>query len=539
MIIRRIIEEGTSDRYRDGEFSKDYEVLNELGRGRFAVVRRCEHRTTKQDFAAKFIRKRKMGKDCKEDILKEIRILEMSTDQPRLIGLHEIYETNTEVILVLEFAIGGELHPYCVAERDGPIKEGDAVRLLFQILQGVKYLHDQNIVHLDLKPQNILLTNEEIRQGDIKLIDFGIAKWLEKDLEVREIVGTVDYVAPEVLNFEPISFATDMWSVGVVAYVMLTGVSPFTGDTKQETYLNISQGNLDFPEEYFKDVSLEAQDFIKALCVIEPENRLTAADCINHPIFRSKHLSDGCSSTSIESDSHQEEAATTSENKPDMQILELNNSLNNGFRRLMGLAEECSGNREMILSDDNSNKLIVSSQCKPGEEESRTAQESSDTTSSQREQIPDENHVMRTETSPPPPAKEQRTITPSSSIQMSSTSETIETEVVNVEPPPHKNLSSDYVNQSNSDQDKEQQRGEFFTFNNVSPNKVIGSMAEKLHGYHKGDSPFSPSSTPYSPTSSPYSPSSSPYSQRRILHHGKENIINDSTPEPKRCKMEV
>lgn len=193
----------------------------------------------------------------------------------------------------------------------------------------------------------------------------------------------------------------------------------------------------------------------------------------------------------------------------------------------------------MILSDDNSNKLIVSSECKFGDEESRTAQETSDSTSSQREQIPDENHVMRTEPSPPPPAKEQRTITPSSSIQMSSTSETIETEVVNLEPPPHKSLSSDYVNQSDSDQDKEQQCGEFFTFNNVSPNKVIGSTVEKLHGYHKGDSPFSPSSTPYSPTSSPYSPSSSPYSQRRILHHGKENIINDSTPEPKRCKMEV
>ncbi|XP_071486321.1 serine/threonine-protein kinase 17B-like [Diadema antillarum] len=99
----RVVPEGTTRRYRDGNFHNSYTTLNELGRGRFAVVRKCKHKETSRHFAAKFVRKRKMGRDCREDILKEIRILESSTLNPRLIGLHEVYETSTEVILVLEY----------------------------------------------------------------------------------------------------------------------------------------------------------------------------------------------------------------------------------------------------------------------------------------------------------------------------------------------------------------------------------------------------------------------------------------------------
>lgn len=535
MIIRRIMDEGMSDRYRDGEFSKDYMVLNELGRGRFAVVRRCEHRATKQHFAAKFIRKRKLGRDCKEDIMKEIKILEMSTDHPRLIGLHEVYETATDVILVLEFAIGGELHPYCVAEKDGSFTERDAVRLLFQIVEGVKYLHDQNIVHLDLKPQNILLTNEEIRQGDIKLIDFGIAKWLNKEIEVREIVGTVDYVAPEVLNFEPISLATDMWSVGVVAYVMFTGISPFAGETKQETYLNISQVNLDFPEEYFKDVSAEAQDFIRSLCVFEPEQRLTAADCISHPIFK-KHLRDG-GQLSIERVPCREDA-TMIENESGLQVLDLNNSLNNGFSRLMGshqqLPEEHSSIEDKTLSDDNSNKLILSSDRTPdhlsrdGPKSTQQLFDSALWSSPERRteeaESGNENQVMQiesTSSAQETQVKEQRTFTSSLSSKASLKTSDRTGVVLNGESGTSIKKESELPR---AKEDKEQQHRELFTFG--GPNvKVIGSPGDKLLGYHKGDTHFSPSS--------------SPSTQRRVLHHGKENLISDNTPEPKRCKMEL
>ncbi|XP_038044559.1 serine/threonine-protein kinase 17A-like [Patiria miniata] len=279
----RVVTRDVTGRFREGDFHASYTVQNELGRGRFAVVRKCTCANSGRDFAAKFVRKRKMGRSCHEDILKEIRILEMSTDHPRMIRLHEVFETSSEVILVLEFAAGGELHPYCVAEKEDAFTEQDVVRLVRQILEGVHYLHQNNIVHLDLKPQNILLTSGLPCLGDIKLIDFGIARLVHNGEVIRDIVGTPEFVAPEVLNYEPITLATDMWSIGVLTYVMLTGISPFAGDDKQETFLNISQVNLDFPLEFFQDISDDAMDLIRRVCIKEPEKRLTAEECLNHP----------------------------------------------------------------------------------------------------------------------------------------------------------------------------------------------------------------------------------------------------------------
>nr|XP_027206839.1 caM kinase-like vesicle-associated protein [Penaeus vannamei] len=120
----------------------------------------------------------------------------------------------------------------------------------------------------------------------VKLCDFGISRILLADIEVREVLGTPDYVAPEILQYEPISLATDMWSVGVLTYVLLTGHSPFGGDTKQETFLNISQGHVDFPEDLFGDVSEQAKDFISHLLVVEPSGRLSVDEALEHQWLR-------------------------------------------------------------------------------------------------------------------------------------------------------------------------------------------------------------------------------------------------------------
>ncbi|XP_078571470.1 serine/threonine-protein kinase 17A-like [Branchiostoma floridae x Branchiostoma japonicum] len=274
--------DGIRHAVRTDSFHGVYTVEEELGRGKFAVVKKCRRKSSGQEYAAKFIRKRKKGKDCRETILAEIRILEMSAEHCRLIDLFEVFETHAEMILVLEYAAGGEIFDHCVTEEDDCFKEKDVVRLMRQILEGVSYLHERNVIHLDLKPQNILLT-KPVPCGDIKLVDFGLARRVNVHEEIREIVGTPDYVAPEVLSFEPLSTATDMWSIGVLAYVMLTGHSPFLGDTKQETFLNISTLAYDFPEELFLDVSADAQDFIKSLLVKEPEDRATAKECLLHP----------------------------------------------------------------------------------------------------------------------------------------------------------------------------------------------------------------------------------------------------------------
>ncbi|XP_030625690.1 serine/threonine-protein kinase 17A [Chanos chanos] len=264
-------------------FTDHYNLIpgKELGRGKFAVVKKCVEKHTGREYAAKFMRKRRKGQDCRTEIIHEIAVLELATASQRVVNLHEVYEMTSEMVLVLEFAAGGEIFNQCVAERDEAFKEDDVKRLLRQILEGVAFLHRNNVVHLDLKPQNILLTSDS-PLGDIKIVDFGLSRLVSNNQEIREIMGTPEYVAPEILNYEPISTATDMWSIGVLAYVMLTGISPFLGDDKQETFLNISQVNVSYTEEELQQCDQNAIHFIKSLLIKEPEDRATAEECLKH-----------------------------------------------------------------------------------------------------------------------------------------------------------------------------------------------------------------------------------------------------------------
>ncbi|KAL7379229.1 hypothetical protein ABVT39_024628 [Epinephelus coioides] len=270
-------------RIRADPFTANYDLVGkELGRGKFAVVKKCIEKATGKQYAAKFLRKRRKGEDCRMDILNEIAVLESAKANPYVVALHEVYETKNEIILVLECAAGGEIFNQCVADNGEAFTEKDVIRLAKQILSGVAFLHHNNVVHLDLKPQNILLTSDR-PLGDIRIVDFGLSRRMDKITEVREILGTPEYVAPEILNYEPISTATDMWSIGVLTYVMLTGESPFLGDNKQETFLNISQVNIDYSQDTFEGISALAVDFIKSLLVKNPRKRATAKECLNHP----------------------------------------------------------------------------------------------------------------------------------------------------------------------------------------------------------------------------------------------------------------
>ncbi|XP_068120469.1 serine/threonine-protein kinase 17A-like [Hyperolius riggenbachi] len=274
---------------RTDPFADNYRVVGkELGRGKFAVVKKCVELLTGKEYAAKFLRKRRKGEDCRIDIINEIAILEMARFSPYVVDLHEVYETNGEIILVMEYAAGGEIFNQCVADQDEAFTEKDVIRLIRQILQGVLYLHRNNVVHLDLKPQNILLTSSN-PLGDIRIVDFGLSRQVDTIKEVREILGTPEYVAPEVLNYEPISTSTDMWSIGVLTYVMLTGVSPFLGDSKQETFLNISQVNIQYTQDEFEGISEQAIDFIQTLLIKNPRKRARADQCLKHAWLTSCH----------------------------------------------------------------------------------------------------------------------------------------------------------------------------------------------------------------------------------------------------------
>ncbi|XP_050438580.1 calcium/calmodulin-dependent protein kinase type IV-like [Adelges cooleyi] len=263
---------------------KDYEVeIEPFARGKYATVRRCRDRKSGKQYAAKFLRKRRRNADLRPEILHEVAVLEACTYNSRIVNLYKVFETGTEMILLLEMAPGGELQ--MVLDRDEVPSELEVARLMQQILDGLNYLHTINVAHLDIKPQNLVLT-ADFPNCDVKLCDFGISRYLSEGVDVREILGTPDYVAPEVLNYEPIDVQTDMWSIGVLMYVLLTGCSPFGGDTKQETFCNISQCKLDFPEDLFQDISEDAIDLMKKLMVKNPRDRLTAKDCLGHTWFQ-------------------------------------------------------------------------------------------------------------------------------------------------------------------------------------------------------------------------------------------------------------
>ncbi|KAL6261787.1 hypothetical protein P5V15_006875 [Pogonomyrmex californicus] len=248
--------------------------------GKYATVRRCRERSSGRQWAAKFLRKRRRAQELRAEALHEVAVLDAAAHCSRLVSLHQVFETNTEMVLVLELAPGGELQ--MILDRDEVPEERQVARLLKQILDGIAFLHSLNVAHLDIKPQNLVLTGE-FPDCDVKLCDFGISRYISHGADIREILGTPDYVAPEVLNYEPISLATDMWSVGVLLYVLLTGCSPFGGDTKQETFCNISRCRLDFPDDLFEDVSEEARDLMRKLMVKDPNERLTVTECLQHP----------------------------------------------------------------------------------------------------------------------------------------------------------------------------------------------------------------------------------------------------------------
>lgn len=267
-------------------FTDHYTVIpgRELGRGKFAVVRKCVEKCTGHEYAAKFMRKRRKGQDCRMEIIHEIAVLELARASPRVVNLHRVYEMASEMVLVLEFAAGGEIFNQCVSDReDEAFSDEDVKRLMRQILEGVAFLHQNNVVHLDLKPQNILLTSSFPLLGDIKIVDFGLSRIISTHQELREIMGTPEYVAPEILNYEPISTATDMWSIGVLAYVMLTGISPFLGEDKQETFLNISQLSVSYSDEELQQLDPAALSFIQTLLRKHPQDRATAEQCLTHP----------------------------------------------------------------------------------------------------------------------------------------------------------------------------------------------------------------------------------------------------------------
>ncbi|CAH8827546.1 unnamed protein product [Trichobilharzia szidati] len=222
---------------------------------------------------------------------------------PKLFAVHE---DSLEVAIVMEYAHGGSLYDLCgyayrncsistspktdhqfIKSLEDGLPEVYVCQLLVSILEALMYMHESlKMVHLDVKAENVLL-RQPYPSTDVFLTDFGLATVLTEGKQHRELAGTPDYVAPEIINYDPITFATDMWSVGVLTYYLLTGISPFLGEDKMITMQNITHATITYPDELFKHRSSNSIDFIQHLLQRSPKRRMSARECLNHPWLQS------------------------------------------------------------------------------------------------------------------------------------------------------------------------------------------------------------------------------------------------------------
>ncbi|XP_051826751.1 myosin light chain kinase family member 4 isoform X3 [Antechinus flavipes] len=255
-----------------------------LGGGRFGQVHKCEEKATGLKLAAKIIKTR--GVKEKDEVKNEISVMNQ-LDHVNLIQLYDAFESKNDIVLVMEYVDGGELFDRIIDENCN-LTELDTILFIKQICEGIKHMHQMYILHLDLKPENILCVSRDTKQ--IKIIDFGLARRYKPREKLRVNFGTPEFLAPEVVNYDFVSFPTDMWSVGVIAYMLLSGLSPFLGDNDAETLSNILACRWDLEEEEFQDTSEEGKEFISKLLIKDKSWRISASEALKHPWLSDHNL---------------------------------------------------------------------------------------------------------------------------------------------------------------------------------------------------------------------------------------------------------
>ncbi|KAM0006661.1 putative protein kinase CAMK-CDPK family [Helianthus debilis subsp. tardiflorus] len=264
-----------------------YDIGEEVGKGHFGHTRRakCKKGEFKgQQVAVKIIPKKKMTTAIAiEDVHREVKILRTLTGHSNLINFYDAYEDHDFVFLVMELCDGGVLLDR-ILSRGGKYTEYDAKGVLIQMLTVVAFCHLQGVVHRDLKPENFLFATKD-NDAKLKAIDFGLSDFVCPEKKLDDIVGSAYYVAPEVLQ-RSYSAEADVWSTGVIAYVLLCGNRPFWGRTESGIFRSVLKNEPHFDEAMWSNVSFEAKDFVKTLLNKDPRKRLTAAQALCHPWIR-------------------------------------------------------------------------------------------------------------------------------------------------------------------------------------------------------------------------------------------------------------
>uniref|UniRef100_A0A7S4DC48 non-specific serine/threonine protein kinase n=1 Tax=Heterosigma akashiwo TaxID=2829 RepID=A0A7S4DC48_HETAK len=264
----------------DQSFEGMYELQRELGSGSFSTVREGIHKQTNERFAVKVIKRMNLSREDEEALAEEVTILH-GINHPNIIKVFDFFEEKDFYYLVTELMQGGELFDRIVKKTFYNEKEArDLVKILLSI---VKHCHENDIVHRDLKPENLLMTSAD---DDIRfaLADFGFAKLLRGNtLTLTEQCGTPGYVAPEILNGVPYGKPVDMWSFGVILYILLGGYAPFSENNQSKLFAKIKSGAYEFHPDFWGNVSSDAKDLIARMLQVDVAKRITVEAAYNHP----------------------------------------------------------------------------------------------------------------------------------------------------------------------------------------------------------------------------------------------------------------
>ncbi|CAN8245177.1 unnamed protein product [Cochlearia groenlandica] len=266
------------------DIKEKYNLGRELGRGQFGITYLCTEISSGKNFACKSILKRKLTRTKdREDVRREIQIMQYLSGQPNIVEIKGAYEDRQSVHLVMELCEGGEL--FDKISKRGHYSEKAAAEIIRCVVKVVQICHFMGVIHRDLKPENFLLSGKDEASSMLKATDFGVSIFIEEGKVYEDIVGSAYYVAPEVLK-RNYGKAIDIWSAGVILYILLCGTPPFWAETDKGIFEEIMRGEIDFESKPWPSISESAKDLVRNMLNCDPKKRFTSVQVLEHPWIR-------------------------------------------------------------------------------------------------------------------------------------------------------------------------------------------------------------------------------------------------------------